>query len=160
MRIDLAKIDIQRIAEAVSLAYPDDDNLLADTLEGETELYEIVGKLLGKIEDANGDVNALKEQIANRAERKGRAESRIKAIRETICQLMDVARLDKLTLPEATLSRRVVAPKTIVQNADLVPDEYCTFTRKPDMAAIKAAGEVIDGTTLDNGGVSLTVRMK
>lgn len=160
MRIDLAKIDIQRIAEAVSLAYPDDVNLLADTLEGETELYEIVGKLLGKIEDANGDVNALKDQIANRTERKGRAEGRIKAIRETICQLMDVARLDKLTLPEATLSRRIVAPKTIVQNADLVPDEYCTFTRKPDMAAIKAANENVAGTALDNGGVSLTVRMK
>ena len=50
--------------------------------------------------------------------------------------------------------------KPVVVDENLLPDELCRVTRKPDMAAIKQLNELIPGVTMDNGGTSLTIRRK
>lgn len=161
-RMDLTKIQVEAIAAHLRDHLEDDERAYLDTLEGESDLFEWVRRLLGKIEEDEGNVAALKEQIADRNARKGRAEHRIETTREALKALLDCARLDKLVLPEATLSIRDVAPKAVVTDEAAVPDEYCRIVRKPDMAAIKAALDTgpIEGVSLDNGGVSLTIRRK
>lgn len=159
-RLDLTRIQIEAVAAMLHDALEEDERLYLDTLAGETDLYEWVKRLLGKIEDDEGIVLALKEQVADRTVRKSRAESRINAAREAIAALLDCAKLDKLSLPEATVSVRKVAPKLIVVDEAAIPDNFCKLIRKPDMAAIKEASEVVPGTSLDNGGTSLTIRRK
>lgn len=159
-RLDLTRIQVEAVAAMLHDALEDDERLYLDTLAGETDLFEWVRRLLGRIEADEGNVAALKEQIADRTVRKNRAEQRIETTREAIKALLDCARLDKLTLPEATLSVRDVPPKIIITDEALVPDEFCKFTRKPDMAAIKAAETAVPGTMTDNGGSSLTIRRK
>lgn len=163
MRIDLTKMQVGAVAAMLRDVLTEDERLYLDTLEGETDLYELVRKLLNEIEQDEGVQAVLAEQIADRAARKSRAAERVKHNREAIGALLECASLDKLTLPEATISLRKVAPKPIVTDEAAVPDEFCRFTRKPDMAAIKAgveAGRAVSGVSFDNGGISLTVRRK
>jgi hypothetical protein len=148
---------------ALMLANEDDEQLKLDTLEGETNLFELVRTLLAGIEEDEGNVLALKHQTETKKIRKDAAEHRNEVRREAIQALMECAKLDKLTLPEATLSVRKVPPKPVVCDEAAVPVELCRLKRTPDIAAIKAeveAGRSVPGVTLDNGGVTLTIRRK
>jgi len=155
----------QQIA-AVRAMLPDDEDerLLHDSLEGLTDLHEYVGTLLSLNEGDEGVVNALAEQISDRKIRQDRAKARIETRRDMIKALMEIAGIDKITLPEATVSKRDVAPKAIVTDPEALPPEYCTFTRKPNLMQIRADfgpdGVSIPGVSFDNGGTSITVRRK
>lgn len=164
MRADITAIQVKAVLTHLrdAIGEEPDEQLVLDTLEGETDAFELVAKLLNGIERDEGDVNALDGQIADRRERRLRCEKRIDGRRDAIMAVMECAGLDKLPLPEATLSIRKVAPKAIVTDAEALPDALCKITRKPDMAAIKAAviSEPLPGVSFDNGGTSLTIRRK
>lgn len=152
---------------AVKAMLPDDDDeqLLHDSLEGLTNLHDYVSTLLSLNENDEGVVNALAEQISDRKVRQDRAKHRIETRRDMIKALMEMAGIDKLTLPEATVSHRAVAPKVIFPNIDQVPDSFCKFERKLDREKLKVIDpNSPDGlpswATMDNGGTSITVRRK
>lgn len=163
MRYDLT---MQQVAAITSMLPDDgDEQLRADMLEGETDLYEFASKLLSHNEDDEGIVNALSEQIDDRKVRQDRAKARIASRRDMIKAMMEIAGVDKLALPEATVSKRDIAPKVIFPNVDLVPDAFCKFDRKLDRDKLKQVdANSPDGlpswATLDNGGTSITVRRK
>lgn len=162
-RIDISKTQIAAVADVMRAHFADDEALYLDTLEGETDLFEIVRHLLGEIEEDDGAQLALKEQIGARQERKARAEHRNEVRRTALTQLLEAAGLDKLVLPEATLSVRRVPPKPTVTDEAALPDSLCRLKRTPDMAAIKAeveGGRAVPGVSLDNGGTALTIRRK
>jgi hypothetical protein len=160
-----AKVDIRRALAILELC-PDldlDEQLKLSTLEGETELNEIVSALLAESEDDEGMIEQIKIQIADRRDRIARFERRIETRKNAIVSLMDTARITKLPLPEATVSVRTLGPRPKVSIEEAVPDAFCKFVRKPDMEAIKAAmerGEQIPGVVMTNGGASLSVRRK
>lgn len=160
VRYDLTRMQVAAIV--AMLPDDEDDVLRADMIEGETDLYEFVSKLLASIETDEGDVNALAEQIDVRKQRQERAKMRIASRRDMIMALMDVAGVDKLMLPEATVSKRIIAPKPTFPNVDLVPDEYCKFDRKLDRDKLKEVdpANLPSWATMDNGGQSITVRRK
>jgi len=161
MRHDLTMMQVQAVTTMLRDQFGDDDErLLLDTLEGETDLFELVRKLLDGIETDEGDKAILAEQMDARKVRRDRCDARIKARREAVAALLECAGLDKLSLAEATLSLRKMAPKPIVTDAEALPDEFVTFTRKPNLAAIKEAQTMPPGVALDNGGTSLTIRRK
>lgn len=162
MRYDLTKIQVQAVAAMLgdNPAFDEDEKLRLDMMEGETDLFEIVKRMLDSMEQDEGDKAILAEQMDSRKVRRDRCDARIKARREAIAALMECAGLDKLPLPEATLSLRKLAPKAIVTDVDALPDDYVTFVRKPNLAAIKDAEMLPEGCALDNGGTSLTIRRK
>lgn len=162
-RLDLTRIQVASVAAMLRDSLGDDERAYLDMLEGETDLYEWARRLLDHIEADEGAILALDAQIADRTLRKSRAGARIKANRSAIQALLECAKLDKLTLPEATISVRDVPPKAIVVDEAAVPDEFCKLTRRPDMALIKVGvetGEAVPGVSFDNGGTSLTIRRK
>lgn len=160
MRIDLTRIQVETVMRHLADQFDDDERLHLDTLEAETDLFEITKRLLDDLERDEGDKAILAEQMDSRKVRRDRCDARIKARREAIAALMECAGLDKLPLPEATLTLRKLAPKAVVTDVDALPDDFCSFTRKPNLAAIKEADTLPDGCALDNGGVSLTIRRK
>jgi hypothetical protein len=164
MRADLTAIQVKAILTMLrdELGEDPDDQLLLDCLEGETDLFALAHWLLGRIEEDEGVMEALAVQMAARKDRRDRAARRIEAHRTAIMAMMEAGGIDKLPLAEATCSLRRMAPKVIITDESLLPDALCKFTRKPDMAAIKFAAEYgpLPGVSLDNGGVSLTIRRK
>ena len=163
--VKTAKVDIRRALAILELC-PDlelDEQLKLSTFEGETELNEIVSALLAENEDDEGMIEQVKAQIDVRRERIARFERRIETRKNAIVSLMDTALLTKLPLPEATVSVRTLRPSPKVADEGALPDDYCKFVRKPDMAKIKTAfegGIPIPGVVISNGGASLTVRRK
>lgn len=168
LAIRIAKTDIQRVLASLELAPgfdPDDHQLKLDSLEGETDLLEVIRQLLNENEDDEGTINALALQMDERGVRRERAMARIEGRKRAIASLMDCAQETSLKLPEATLSLRTLKSRPKVNDADALPDEFVRIEtiRKPDMEAIKEAfekGQPIPGVTVTNGGSSLTVRRK
>ena len=165
--VKTAKVDIRRALAILELC-PDlglDEQFKLSTLEGETELNEIVSALLAENEDDEGMIAQVKEQIAIRRERIARFERRIDTRKDAIVSLMDTAQLTKLPLPEATVTVRTLGPRVKVTDEEQLPSAFTKekIIRKPDMEAIEEAilhGASIPGVVLTNGGASLTVRRK
>lgn len=164
-RLDLTRIQIEAIATMLRDELGEDERAYLDTLEGQTDLYEWVRRLLGKIEEDEGIEEALTVQISDRTVRKSRAAARIKSSRSAIQALLECARLDKLSLPEASLSIRDTADKLVVNDPKAVPDEYVEQVPKPVMEKIKADFTPKDVAlpnwlSVEPGKTSLTIRRK
>lgn len=165
--VKATKVDIGRAIAILELC-PDldvDEQFKLSTLEGETQLNEIVSELLAGNEDDEGMVAQIKEQIASRKERIDRFERRMEARRNAIVSLMDCAAITKLPLPEATVSLRTLPPRPKVVDEEALPSAFTieVTSRKPDKEAIDAAierGEQVPGVVMTNGGTSLSVRRK
>lgn len=165
MRFDLTKIQVEAIAAHLRYELLDDERAYLDTLEGETDLYELTKRLLDQVESDEGVEATLTLQIADRQARKQRAADRVKANRTAIMALLECAKLDKLVLPEATITLRDTASCIVVNDPAAVPDEYTIPNPKPNLEAIKAAYSP-DSETLPNwlrvepSKTSLTIRRK
>jgi len=165
-RLPLDVQSVRQHIERLLLAYPelaDDVQLLADMIEGETELHSVLTDLVLSATEAGTYADAIKAHERMLAERRGRWERRAAMHRALILSLLQSANMTKLVLPEATLSVSNLAPKPIVDDETQVPDELCTFNRWPNLSAIKAAvkaGEDVPGVHMSNGGTTLTIRVK
>lgn len=164
-RFDLTTIQVAKVMDLLaSIGVDDDDRLVLDTLEGETDLFAMLSKLLAQVEDDEGAVASLKEQIEARRFRIASAEARVARSRAMIGKLMDFAQQDKIVLPEATLSRRTVAAKLEIADPAAVPQDLSVVKYAPDK---KRIDEVYgDAATLPNWltripeSKSITVRRK
>lgn len=163
MRTDLtlAQIEAVRIMLADEA---DDDRLLADMIEGETDAYGLVSRLLNGIEREEGDRAALTEQMEARKARRDRCDARIASLRGAMAAVVQATGLPKIALPEATVSVRDGKPKLSIVSDDAVPDQYQVVKRSPDKRAITAAFENVDDLpnwlTREAGTPTLTVRRK
>ncbi|MEH2525824.1 MULTISPECIES: siphovirus Gp157 family protein [unclassified Bradyrhizobium] len=159
-------INLTQQIEALLREYPDladDEILLADMLEGQTDLANVLTSLIVALDDAK----ALRDGTAGRLEeltaRKARFGRRMEFVRSLILRIMEAAQLPKVELPEATLSLRKNQQALIGEGDGDLPDELCKIKREPDRKKIKEAiqgGREVPGFTLNNAPPSLTVRVK
>ena len=156
------------IAEIAALkhAFPeleDDADLLATTLEGETNLHDVLAACVDREREAKAMAGAVKERISDLSARKARYERQQDAWRDLIQKLMDHAGQAKITLPEATLSISHRKPSPIIVNEALLPEECCDLVRVPNKATIKVwcgNDNIPDGVTMSNGSSSVTIRVR
>lgn len=139
MRIDLTLAQINGLKLHLADQFEEDERGWLDALEGETDAFELIRRLLDRLEREEGDRNALTQQMEDRKARRDRCDARIKAQRETIMAVMACANIDKLPLPEATLSVRNMPAKLSVNDNAAVPEDFCTMKPVPNMDAIKSA---------------------
>lgn len=160
MNPTLSAVQAEAIAAHVRDQYGDDEDLVLGMVEGETDAGECLDFMLKLNLADKALIDAQKAHEGEVAERRKRMETRVKARREAMLAILQAIDVKKWERPLATLSCSEKKPKRVVTDADLLPDEFCRIERKPDMAAIKDAKDMPDGVTMDNGGVSLTVRVK
>lgn len=141
-----------------------DPDLLADTIEGETSLFEIFDKMIY----ANGHdaafIKACDLAIQDMQDRKERFAKRIESRRSLIEQAMMICELPKVERPLATLSMQNRPASVIVTEEALIPLKFWKASDpKLDKKAIGdalKAGEAVDGACLSNKAPSLTIRTK
>lgn len=144
--------------------YPElaeDEELRADTIEGETDAYRVLGKIVAIERDANSMVLAIGERAKELAARKDRYTRRKDAMRALLLRLLKAANLNKVSLPEATVSIGKGRAGVEIVDEALLPDNVVKLKREPDKTAIKAAldaGEDVPGAVLREGQPSVTVR--
>lgn len=164
-RTDLTLVQINALKTMLGDELEDDERAWLDAIEGQTDAFELIRHLLDGIEGLEGEIAALSSQIEDRQTRKARLTRRKDTFRDGVMAVMQCANLDKLALPEATLSVRDVPAKLVVNDPAAVPDEYTVPNPKPSMDAIKAAFSP-DNDNLPNwlriepARPSLTVRRK
>lgn len=147
-------------------AYPElieDDQLREDMILGETDIDRIGARLVRIIGERKARADGLSAYIADLQERKARELRGADGARALLKSLLDAADLDKLTLPEATVS--ITKPRTIVEITDLeaIPQGFAKIEKRADKTALKAAleaGEEIPGAVLGLSEASITVRTK
>jgi hypothetical protein len=142
--------------------FPDDDQLLADTLEGETDFAEAIGAVLAEIDEAETFAAALKEMAKRYTERRAAQEAKAEKLRGLLSSLMTAADLRKFKHARGTVSIRPT-PQRVTYDGDpaALPDDLRTVTIKPDLRALKDAlanGVVIPGAALTNGGETVSIR--
>lgn len=145
----------------------DDTELVADAIEGETNLLEAIAEALNEIDECDVIEAGCKAKVAEYDGRASAAGKRRDRIRAAIEQAMVATEQPALRLPAATLSITRRAPGLIVTNEADIPARFYVQPPAPppklDKKALLAAltaNEAIPGAGLDNGTVSLTVRRK
>ena len=194
--MDKHKIAIRRETEAAKLLLAGmretigDEGmaLLADTLEGETNLLEAIDTALREIDETEILISGLKEKEGQFYTRRRAMEERLKRFPALIEQAMAVTELSQLRRPTATLSLRTVPPDVVVLQEAEIPSQFFIPQPPPppklDKAALRNAlkarqAEIeavagiadpekrqaalapfpaIPGATLNNGGFSLQIR--
>lgn len=156
---------VREISDLLAV-YPEleeDEALRADTLEGETDINNVLSRLVQEREAAYAMAEGVKVPVNDLRERKARLERRGDGYGEAIERVMSAAGLSKVTLPNATISVSQGGPTAVVEDEAAIPDRFIRIKREIDKAAINAAvkaGEEIPGVAVSNGTTRLTVRVK
>ena len=145
--------------------YPNiDEETLLDTLEGLTELHEMIAAVTRSRLDDLAIVSALRSRISDMQERLSRIEHRADKAKDIVVDVMERAGIKKVSDADFTVSLRQTSPSLVVADEAVIPEEYWRpqapkLDRQGLIGAIKA-GEVVPGTLLGNGGVTISVRTR
>ena len=144
------------------LELTDDKETIRDTVEGEVDLKTAIhGALLSNIED-EAFISGIEATITNLKSRLNRLKFRAETREKAIFTAMQVGEIQKVELPEATISLRRVPPGLDVTDEKLIPKEYW-IPQEPKLDRKKLkddlkAGKSVAGAVLDNGSISLSIR--
>jgi len=153
-----AEINPRRLEQAISAAMrirqtllTDDDKLLTDTIDGETDAIALLDAI---VEQALAD-EALVETARERIKR---LEARADRRRGIVLAMLEALELHKVERPlfTASVSHR---SKPLVSDPAVLPEAF--IRRAPDMILLAKAlrgGETIDGAVLSNPQPVLTIR--
>ena len=128
-----------------------DNELLADMVEGETNLEGFVSAALEQIANDNGMSATLSTRIKDMQARKKRFDERMAKVRGLVGFLMLESETKKLELPEATVSAKYADAKIHVTDESLIPSKYwvvpdpkldAATLRKDALRRAKAAGAI------------------
>lgn len=164
MRPDIDIPRIEAIATRLRSEFPelaDDETLRFDTIDGAAPLTEVLRHIVRQMIEADAYASGLDATIETMKARRDRFIKRVDYCRAMIERVMEAADLNKVTLPEATVSKRPSPPKVVIANDKVIPPEFLKTTIAPDKLAIRDAlkdGQTIPGAFLSNGEPALSVR--
>lgn len=153
------------LRERLATEFPEADNeTLRDTLEGLTNLSEMLAVVVRSYLDDRAMMVGLRHRLGEMQERLQRIERSAEGKRRVLAAAMERAGLSKLKEPDFTLSFRHATPTLLVHDEAQIPADYfkpqpAKLDRQAVLRELKA-GRAISGTSLSNGAPSITVRIK
>jgi hypothetical protein len=141
-----------------------DETTLADTLEGLTDLHEIVAEVIRSALQDEALAAGLKDRI-------GAMQARLERLQERAAKRRDIARdvmietdIKKITAPDFTVSIRAGSPSLVVIDEGAIPTEFWVprepkLDRQGLLSVLKQTGAVF-GCELSNPQPVLSVRTK
>jgi hypothetical protein len=165
MQLDSARHIYQAARERLLAIWPEiDADTLADTLEGITDLHEMIAAVIRSalVDEALG--SGLRARLADMKERQSRLEVRASKKRELALQAMNEAGLTKLEQQDFTASSRAGVPALVVVSEQSIPEAYWLaqppkLDRQGLLGELKRGG-AIPGVELSNPKPALMVRTK
>jgi hypothetical protein len=151
--------------ERLLAIWPDIDcETLADTLEGITDLHEMIAVVVRSALVDEALHAGLRSRIGDMKERLSRIELRASKKRELALEAMSEAGLSKLEQPDFTASARVGSPALLVIAEDRIPEAYW-LPQPPKLDRQAVLGELkrgieIAGAQMSNPKPVLSVRIK
>jgi Siphovirus Gp157 len=141
-----------------------DDETIRDTLEGITDLHEMIAAVIRSALVDEALETGLRSRVNDMKERLSRLELRATKKRHLALEAMTEAGLAKLEQPDFTASARAGSPALVVVAEETIPDAYrVPQSPKLDRQALLAElkrGAGIPGVQLSNPQPVLMVRTK
>lgn len=155
---------------------PDDDlsEVLSNTIEGESDFFEYVDKMMMEALLAEAQAESIKAVKADLDQRKKRLEERAERIKQVVCNVWaeigvrdKEGKLQSIKRPAFTLSFPWQKSRLVIDDVDMLPDDCVTtetkVIKKANAEAIDAkisAGENVAGCHMSNGYQGISVRTK
>ena len=165
MNLEFAAIHYRDIRDRIRAEDPQiDEQTLADTVEGLTDLHEIVTAIIRSALADEALATGLKSRIADMQGRLDRLQDRASKRRQIAKDVMVELDLKKITAPDFTVSIRPGLPALLVLDEAAVPSIYWE-PREPrlnrqELAADLKQGAEISGVALSNPEPVLSVRVR
>jgi Siphovirus Gp157 len=141
-----------------------DDQTLADTVEGLTDLHEILAAVIRAALTDEALASGLKCRIGDMQDRLTRLQDRAAKRRQMAKDVMVELDLKKLQAPDFTASLRPGMPALMVLNEDAVPSIYWQpgepRLKRQKLATDLKEGAEVEGATLSNPEPTLSVRVR
>ena len=164
-QISIAAITYRALRDRIKADDPQiDEQTLADTVEGLTDLHEIVTAIIRSALADEALATGLKCRIADMQGRLDRLQGRASKRRQIAKDVMVELDLKKLTAPDFTATLREGLPSLLVLNEDAVPSIYWApgepKLKRQILAHDLKQGAEIEGATLSNPAPVLSVRTR
>lgn len=164
-RLDFARVSYRTIRERLRTEDPEIDEVtLADTVEGLTDLHEIVAAILRSALNNEAMASGLKQRIAEMQHRLERLSDQASKRRQIARDVMLEADIKKLSAPDFTASVRIGSSGVTILAESSIPSIYWQ-PQKPrlDRQALLTAlknGAAIDGAQLSKPEPVISIRVK
>jgi len=112
------------VADIQALVGTDDPELLSDSIEGETMLFELVEDLISAHATDIALSLGIKGRIAELNTRKSRLEKRAAKIKYLLYIALDMAELQRMECPSGTISMKVVPAGYKIDEESEIPTQY------------------------------------
>jgi Siphovirus Gp157 len=165
MNLEFAAITYRAIRDRIRAADPTvDDETLADTVEGLTDLHEIIAAVVRAALADEALATGLKGRIGEMQERLNRLQDCASKRRQIAKDVMVELDIKKITAPDFTVSVRPGMPSLLVLDEAAVPSIYWQpvspkLNRQELLNELKGGAE-IEGVSLSNPEPVLSVRTR
>jgi len=164
-QLNFAAIHYHTIRDRLRAQDPQlDEQTLADTVEGLTDLHEILAAVVRAALADEALATGLKCRIADMQGRLDRLQDRAAKRRQIAKDVMVELDLKKITAPDFTASIRPGMPALVVLNEDAVPSIYWQpgepRLKRQQLACDLKEGAEVAGATLSNPEPVLSVRTR
>lgn len=165
MSLEFAAIHYQAVRERIKAREPDiDEQTLADTVEGLTELPDIIEAIIRSALVDEALSKGLRCRIAEMQDRLSRLQDRASKRRQIAKDVMVDLDLKKINAPDFTASVRPGLPALLVLNEEEVPPTYWQpsepHLNRQELARDLKQGVEITGATLSEPAPVLSVRVR
>jgi hypothetical protein len=154
-----------QLKQCLSAQYPNaDEDTLLDTLEGITDLHEMIAAVIRSVLVDEALQTGLRTRLEEMRQRLARLEERGAKKRELALEAMCTVGLKKLEQPDFTASSRAGLPPLVIVAEPEIPEPYWVpqppkLDRQSLLADLKR-GAIIHGAQLGNPKPCLAVRTK
>ena len=165
MSLDFAAITYRAVRDRIRTEDPQiDEQTLADTVEGLTDLHEIIATIVRSALADEALANGLKGRIAEMQERLDQLQDRASKRRQIAKDVMVELDLKKIIAPDFTVSIRSGMPSLLVLDEAAVPSTYWEprdpRLKRQELLSELKDGADITGVTLSNPEPVLSVRTR
>ena len=165
MSLGFAAITYRTVRDRIREQDPQiDEQTLGDTVEGLTDLHEIIAAIIRAAVADEALATGLKSRIADMQERLDRMQDRASKRRQIAKDVMVECDLKKLTAPDFTASIRPGMPALMVIDEAAVPSIYweprAPRLNRQGLASDLKQGADITGVALSNPEPVLSVRTR
>jgi hypothetical protein len=153
------------LAQQLKAEFSDlDDDTLKDTLEGLSNLPEMLEEVIRSSLEDETFILALKTRIDLLGVRMARFKDRYERKRKQVSLAMAHAEIDKFEVPDFSVSLNKGHVKLLLVETAKIPQTYLVpQPPKIDRAGLTSAlkrGEIVDGASLGPGDAFITVRAR
>lgn len=140
----------------------EDETLVHDAVEGETDFFEAVDRALAEIGECEIVAAGIADMQKRLSDRLTRTNNRAEKLRGLIDQAFQMAEIKSHKFATATITTKAIPRKLIITDESQIPTRFFKpqppkLDRKELLDALKS-GEAIPGADMSNGGTTIQIR--